>query len=512
MNDWTAGYVSEIEYTHGYYAELNPERVRLALTLAGVEVGEIRSACELGYGQGVGLNMHAAASPVQWWGTDFNPAQAAYAQSLAAAAGTGRCHPDDAGFEEYCRRSDLPKFDFIGLHGIWSWITPANRQAILDLIRSRLNVGGVVYVSYNTQPGWAAFAPMRALLKQHADVMAAPGEGVVQKMDRALAFVEEFLATQPVYARANPSLKVRFEKLKTMNRNYLVHEYFNGNWEPMRFDETAAFLEGVKLTYACSAALLEHVDALNLSPAQQKFLAGIKDPVFKQTVRDYSVNQQFRRDYWVKGARSLPPVAQWERLKTIRVLLSAPAAEFTYKATGGLGAAELQKAVYEPILQELTDYKILSIGQLFERLTGKNVALPSLIQALTVLLGMGCLQVAQRAPAAEAARKSSDALNRHLMDRARSSHGAQYLCSPVIGGGIPCSRIVQLLLLAKNNGAKTEGEMVQAAWRWLSAAGHSLVKQGKTLQTPEENLAQLAEEAAKLMSREYPIFKALGVV
>lgn len=27
--------------------------------------------------------------------------------------------------------------------------------------------------------------------------------------------------------------------------------------------------------------------------------------MFRQTVRDFCVNQQFRRDYWVKGARKL---------------------------------------------------------------------------------------------------------------------------------------------------------------------------------------------------------------
>ena len=31
MTDWTAGYVADIGYTYGYYTELNPLRVRLAV-------------------------------------------------------------------------------------------------------------------------------------------------------------------------------------------------------------------------------------------------------------------------------------------------------------------------------------------------------------------------------------------------------------------------------------------------------------------------------------------------
>jgi hypothetical protein len=27
----------------------------------------------------------------------------------------------------------------------------------------------------------------------------------------------------------------------------------------------------------------------------------LPDPTFRQSVRDFMVNQQFRRDYWIKG-------------------------------------------------------------------------------------------------------------------------------------------------------------------------------------------------------------------
>ena len=125
MQDWTAGYVAEIGYTHGYYHELNPLRARLAFANAGVVFPEISTACELGFGQGLSVNMHAAGSAVQWHGTDFNPAQAAFARDLAAASGAAAHLRDDA-FAEFANRADLPDFDYIGLHGIWSWINDQN--------------------------------------------------------------------------------------------------------------------------------------------------------------------------------------------------------------------------------------------------------------------------------------------------------------------------------------------------------------------------------------------------
>ena len=72
MSDWTNGYVADIGYTYGYYGDLNPLRVRLAFLNAGLVAPEIGTACELGFGQGVSVNLHAAASVVQWTGTDLD--------------------------------------------------------------------------------------------------------------------------------------------------------------------------------------------------------------------------------------------------------------------------------------------------------------------------------------------------------------------------------------------------------------------------------------------------------
>ena len=110
MSDWTAGYVADIGYTYGYYPELNPWRVKLAFLTAGLHFPEFGTACELGFGQGLSANVHAAASVTRWYGTDFSPAQAGFAQELAEASGSGAQLFDQA-FDEFCTRADLPDFD-----------------------------------------------------------------------------------------------------------------------------------------------------------------------------------------------------------------------------------------------------------------------------------------------------------------------------------------------------------------------------------------------------------------
>ena len=510
MSDWTAGYVADIGYTFGYYQELNPLRVRLAFINAGLACPEIGSACELGFGQGMSANLHAAASVTSWHGTDFNPSQASFAQELAAVSGAGAKLFDDA-FADFANRSDLPDFDYIGIHGIWSWISDENRAVIVDFIKKKLKVGGVLYISYNTLPGWAAFAPMRHLMTEHAEIIGAEGTGIVSRINGALDFTEKLLATNPTYARANPQIAERVTKIKEQNRHYLAHEYFNRDWHPMHFATMADWLEPAKLQYACSAHYLDHIDAVNLSAEQQAFLKEIPDAMFRESVRDFMVNQQFRRDYWVKGARRLNVLEQAEALRAQKVILVIHRPDASLKVTGSLGEASMSEAVYNPVLDALADHKTRTLGQLEQAVKDKGVAFAQVMQAAMVLTGAGSLSAVQDDAVINKAIKHTEKLNAHLIDKARGSNDISYLASPVTGGGVTVGRFQQLFLLAMSQGKKQPADLAAYVWQILTVQGQKIVKEGKTLDTPEENLAELTEQAQAFADKQLPILKALQI-
>jgi hypothetical protein len=62
MIDWTSGYVVDIGYNYGCHPELNPQRVELVFLNVGLIAPEFGTACGLGFGQGLSVNIHAAAS------------------------------------------------------------------------------------------------------------------------------------------------------------------------------------------------------------------------------------------------------------------------------------------------------------------------------------------------------------------------------------------------------------------------------------------------------------------
>lgn len=510
MNDWGDGYVTDIGYTYGYYGELNPLAVEPAFLDAGLIAPKITTACELGFGQGLSMNIHAAASDVQWYGTDFNPSQAGFAAELAAASGAA-LKSFDQSFAEFCQRPDLPDFDYVGMHGVWSWISDDNRKILVDFLRRKLKVGGVLYVGYNTQPGWAAMAPMRDLLADHIAMHGGAGHGIASQVDAALEFADRLLATNPTYARANPAIADRIKDMKGQSRSYIAHEYFNSDWAPMPFSKIAQWLSPAKLSFACSANYLEHVDVINLTPDQQALLKDISDPVFRENVRNFMTNQRFRRDYWVKGARPRPALSSAEAWRAVRVVLIKPRADVVLKAKGMLGEAALQEAAYGAILDVLADHKPHTVRQLEAALKDGKIAFSVIKEAMLILIGSGVLALVQDDKIAAHAKARADRLNAHLCNLAYGSADVNALASAVTGGAIGVDRLQQLFLAARSLGKKLPAEWADFAMQILAAQGQRIVKDGKPLTTPEENQAEMAVRAREFGDKLLPILVRLGV-
>lgn len=510
MQDWSDGYMTEVAYTFGYYPELNPLRARLAMLEAGIVPPDILTACELGFGQGMSVNIHGAASGAQWHGTDFNPAQVGFARELARDTPLAENLSDEA-FDDFCRRDDLPQFDFIALHGIWSWISDANRAVIASFIERKLKAGGVVYVSYNTQPGWAAVSPLTELMAGFDAASNPPGIGPAARIDAALDFADKLMASGAVYGKANPQALEHLKRLRGHDRRYLAHEYLNRDWIPMSFARMRGWMEGARLQYATSAHYLDHVPMLNLSAAQQELLAGIPDAGLRETARDFIVNRLFRRDYWVRGARRLAPAERAERLRAQRVILAQPAARVKLKVAGIQGEASLHDDVYRPLLEALADHAPRSLGEIEQIVAARGVHLARIVEAVMILTGTGALHPAQSDAAIDAARPHAARLNARLCGMARYSEDVNCLASPVTGGALQVGRIDQLFLLALAEGRQGRDELTSFAGAALQAQGHRIVRDGKPLE-PDAQLQALRAQAHTFESERLPVFHAFGII
>jgi hypothetical protein len=510
--NWASGYVTEIDYTYDYFRELSTGLLRLACLSSGIALPSMHHIAylELGYGQGLSINIHAAACAGEFWGTDFNPTHAAHARSLASASGSAAMLLDES-FTELAARSDLPEFDIIALHGVWTWVSDENRRTIVDLIRRKLRVGGLVYLSYNCLPGRAPVMPLRHLMTLHADLAGSDAAGMVSKIDGALAFAQQVVDSDALYFKANPAVAERLKAMLGQNRNYLAHEYFNRYWAVMPFSDVARWLEDGKVTFATSAHLVDHIEDVHLTAEGYKLLTGIPHPVLRQSVRDYLTNQIFRRDIFIKGLRRLTPLEHLESLRTQQFVLTTLPSEIPMTVKGARGEVALPDAIYRPIIEAMAEdnFKPKALGQVAANAKLASLQFNQIVRAAILLTGVGYMHPAQ--VSSKETHAHCVALNQYICQRARSSSDISFLASPVTGCGFPVSRSQQLFLLAAANNRKAPEEHAKFAWEILAAQGHCLIKEGKALTTPEENLSELTKQAAEFAEKRLPVLKALEV-
>lgn len=275
------GYVEDIPYTFGYHPELDPVRMQSALRGAGLDPPAVETACELGFGQGISLAIHAVAGRAAWWGTDLLPSHAAHVRSLVAGT-AARPVVAEQPFDVFCARDDLPQFDFIGLHGVWSWVSAANRRCIVGLAARRLRPGGVLYLSYNALPAWAPMLPLREMMVAYAAALP-PDLPRAARIEAALRDAQMRVLRDADLVEAHPGIEAELRAIRHKDVAYLAHEFFNRDWAPMRPADVAATLGSAGLSFAAQA------DGAAPGP-----------------------DTRFRREYWVKDGVS-PTVAMQVR-------------------------------------------------------------------------------------------------------------------------------------------------------------------------------------------------------
>ncbi|WP_274630037.1 class I SAM-dependent methyltransferase [Arvimicrobium flavum] len=507
MADWSGGYVTDLDYTYGFYRELTPGILSLALMwrqIAAPSPDAKLAYCELGCGQGMSANILAAANPhIEFHATDFNPGQIAFARDLAASARLGNMHFYEDSFAEFAGRKDLPDFDIIALHGIYSWVRDEYRANIRDIIRRRLKPGGIVYVSYNCLPGWAAAAPMRHLLYLHGKSSGGPTAG---RVGPALDFVGKVEESGARYFKATPGIKERLENLRKQNHNYVAHEYMNDVWKMMYFSDVEEEMRDAKLTFAGSAHLLDTLDQINITTAQQKLLAEIQDPVLRESTRDYMVNQQFRRDVFVKGRVALQQDRLEGMLRNLRFALTVPLSALSLKIKGARGDADASPAVYKPVAEMIAEAP-RSAAEIVADPRGGQLKPAEVLQCLYILTASGqahpCLAAADLSDRHASAR----ALNDAILQRAPDFAELRFLASPVTGGGVAVDRMAQLFLLAERKNVDPK----EFADKALARRGEQFIVDGKPVVERGEHQAELARRFAAYQQEQLPMLKRLGI-
>lgn len=240
-------------------------------------------------------------------------------------------------------------------------------------------------------------------------------------------------------------------------------------------------------------------------------LSEISDINFQQTVRDYIVNQQFRRDYWVKGGIRLSPLDRIEMIRALRFILATPQGDVPLKVVGAMGEGEFQDEIYSPVLDVLADHKPRSFREVELVVQSKGINFDQLLQVMIVLGNGGHVVLAQEDGEIVAATATSARANANIIQTSRSGADIGVMASPVTGGAVPITRIEQLFLLSLSEGKITPNDWAYTGWQLLKIQNQKLAKDGKPIETYEEMLPEILAQAKVFAEKRLPLLKSLGV-
>ena len=234
----TATIYDQVRYSNFPYAQTHPDRLATVAILHGLEPPDPFSArvLEIGCGAGANLMAMAAATPgIRALGIDLAAAPIADANAAVAEIGMANLAFRQADVRELTSGS-FGRFDYIVAHGVYGWIPPDARDALLSAIKTALTPSGVAYVSYNAQPG----GYFRRMLRDAGLWHARRVEGELAKAEKAqelYRFLKEHrITTADTYGAL---LEREVPALSDSPLYRLVHDDLAEHWHPLWFAEFA---------------------------------------------------------------------------------------------------------------------------------------------------------------------------------------------------------------------------------------------------------------------------------
>lgn len=202
-----------------------PERLAVTSLLHGgprLSVQHPYRVLEIGCGDGSNLAPMAAGRPhAAFVGIDNAAVPLAAARARAEASGARNVtfvQTDILAVNDVLEG----EFDVILAHGVFSWVPPETRDALLALCASRLSTGGLVYLNYNARPGWNVRGLVRDYLLVATEAVADLPTRTTRARDLAAAMADRLDGGEHPYSQLMAN---EFRFVVSADPSHTAHEY-----------------------------------------------------------------------------------------------------------------------------------------------------------------------------------------------------------------------------------------------------------------------------------------------
>ncbi len=265
-------------YTH---PQTHPDRLAVIGRLFGLEPASVNRCrvLELGCGNGSNLiPMACGFSESEFVGIDLAGQPIAQGRQAIRELGLKNVTLLHGSVTEFA--ADQGTFDYIIAHGLFSWVPPHVREAVLALCRKHLAPHGIAFISYNALPGSHLRTMLREMMLFHVRGFESPPERVRQTK----AFVKFLADAQDTNDEYRRWMKSELDSILGHEEGHLFHDELADISDPFYFTQFIQQAGTHGLKYLGEADCFEMFDH------------GFKDAT-RETLKQLGHNRILREQY-----------------------------------------------------------------------------------------------------------------------------------------------------------------------------------------------------------------------
>lgn len=301
-------------YCSSHRAASAPDRLAAIATLFGLDRPDPETArvLEIGCSDGGNLIPLASATPGgTFLGIDFAEAAISIGTARVADLGLANINLQRMDIAEFPANSG--SFDYIIAHGVFSWVSPQTRGAILQVVQRHLSPSGVAYIDYNAQPGSHLRYTFREAMFFHVGQFAEPQ----QRIEQARALLKLIIEANPPGSIYRSLAERELRRLQRTPDWVVFHDDLS------EYNEAFYFRDFIKAAEDHGLQYLAEADVATMNPARlpenaRKALGGLGKLVQREQYLDILTHREFRQTLLCHAVRTIDRALNRSTLEGLR--------------------------------------------------------------------------------------------------------------------------------------------------------------------------------------------------
>lgn len=286
----------DLMYESGAFPQTAINNLEARARLMGLQPAPAANAkvLELGCSMGGNIITQALYYPdAEFVGIDLSGRQVAQGNAIIEKMGLKNVRLEEK--DILTIDESFGKFDYIIVHGIWSWVPDAVKDKIFSICRNNLTEHGIAYISYNVYPGWKRQEQLREIMYfAGRDVLEEPLEARTRKGLDALKALAEILENDKGLGGGGKLPAI--QKILNQNTYYVAHEYMEIFNDPIYVNGFIEWANRHRLAYIGDTDLHVSFVSWMAEHTRERILAlAGGDYIAKEFYSDILSDRQFRR-------------------------------------------------------------------------------------------------------------------------------------------------------------------------------------------------------------------------